>query len=103
MTQADKGQDKPQGPVDPHGPGGQDAPAPPGGPLRTDDAPASAPTPGTPAQDPGPSVERVSKPDDDQTPDDVPAPTHEGGAEQDADERALQEENAETSLDQPSG
>jgi hypothetical protein len=28
--------DEPQGPTDPHGPGGADAPPPPGGPQRTD-------------------------------------------------------------------
>lgn len=51
-----------------------DAPQPPGGPQRTD----------APADDA-----------------DLPAPTHDGD-DQDADARELQQENAETSLDQPS-
>ena len=34
MSEQEK--DRPQGPTDPHGPGGADAPPPPGGPLRTD-------------------------------------------------------------------
>ena len=62
--------DTPQGPTDPHGPGGADAPAPPGGPQRTD----------TPADD-----------------SDRPDEREQGDAA-----RALQEENAETSLDEPS-
>lgn len=69
-----------------------DAPTPPGGPQRTD-APDGRETPGTPAPDPGPPAPATGS--------DLPAP--EGDRpEQDAEERDLQEENAETSLDQPS-
>lgn len=74
-----------------------DAPTPPGGPQRTD-APSGTETPGEPAADPGPGTERVTKRDDSH---DVPAPAGDR-RDQDTDERDLQEENAETSLDQPS-
>lgn len=69
-----------------------DAPQPPGGPLRRDE-PDGPDTPGEPAQDPG--VASVTDPiaaDPELTP---------GPVQSDAD-RDLQEENAETSLDQPS-
>jgi hypothetical protein len=74
-----------------------DAPKPPGGPQRGD-APSGHATPGEEAKEPGPGVDRVTKRDDTH---DVPAP-HADEREQDADQAALQEENAETSLDQPS-
>jgi hypothetical protein len=77
-----------------------DAPKPPGGPQRGD-APDGGTTPGTEATEPGPQVDRVSKRDDTH---DVPAvatPTHDERDQEDADE-AVQLENAETSLDQPS-
>lgn len=74
-----------------------DAPKPPGGPQRTD-APDGQDTPGQPGRDPGPSAQRVTKPAGAA---DLPAQTHDGD-DQDPDERDLQEENAETSLDQPS-
>lgn len=90
-------QDKPQGPTDPSGKGGLDAPAPPGGPQRTD-APAGPDTPGEPALDPGPGTQRVTRPADGG---DVPEPTHDGDDQSD-EERDLQEENAGSSLDQPS-
>ena len=70
--------DRPQGPTDPHGDGGPDAPAPPGGPQRTD-APAGDRMPGA----------------------DIPPP-HGDEREQGDAERSRQEENAETSLDEPS-
>lgn len=92
----DQDQDSPQGPVDPSGPGGIDAPAPPGGPQRTD-APSGPATPGTPAQDPGPGTQRVTRPETGG----APEPT-EPDTGQDIGERGQQEENAETSLDQPS-
>ncbi len=41
-------------------PGDLDEPTPPGGPLRGD-APSGAGSPGTPATEPGPEVERVTK------------------------------------------
>jgi hypothetical protein len=98
----------PQGPVDPHGPGGIDAPAPPGGPQRTD-APSGPDTPGEPGRDPGPGTERVTKrpepPGGSVAPEDVrDQPGHRPDArdpEGDA-ERAAQLENAETSQDEPS-
>lgn len=74
----------------------QDRPAPPGGPLRQDQPDADV-VPGEPARDPGPEVERVTKDDGGEAP--PPVGTD---REQDADRRDLQEENAGTSLDQPS-
>ncbi|HYH35499.1 MAG TPA: hypothetical protein VD814_10145 [Nocardioides sp.] len=41
--------DKPQGPLDPSGPGGLDAQPPPGGPQRSDSPSGRAGEPGTPA------------------------------------------------------
>ncbi|MBI2246106.1 MAG: hypothetical protein HYU55_19870 [Nocardioides sp.] len=70
--------DTPQGPVDPHGPGGADAPPPPGGPQRTD-------TPDGPYGTP-PGEHDSDLPDE-----------HDGSPD-----RAAQEENAGTSLDEPS-
>jgi hypothetical protein len=84
--------DTPQGPTDPHGVGGADAPAPPGGPQRTD-SPAGLETPGEPAQDPGPAAPSAGS--------DIP-PAHGDERELGDDERSLQEENAGTSLDEPS-
>ena len=84
----------PQGPVDPHGEGGIDAPAPPGGPQRTD-APGPAQTPGENAPDPEPAVPTGAA---------RPRAGQRAGRRGARDEeRAQQEENAETSLDQPSG
>ena len=74
----------------------QDRPAPPGGPLRQD-APDADVVPGEPAQDPGPEVERVTKDDGGE----VPPPTG-TEPEQGEHQRDLQEENAGSSLDQPS-
>jgi hypothetical protein len=76
----------PQGPVDPHGDGGIDAPAPPGGPQRTD-SPGGSERPAASEAEPGQAghIEEPVKHAE-------PAPAE--------DER--QEENAETSLDQPS-
>jgi len=75
-----------------------DAPKPPGGPQRTD-APQGDDTPGTPAQDPGPDTKRVTRPDDSGP---VPPPTGDD-SHPDSEETELQQENAGTSLDQPSG
>lgn len=82
MTE-DRSHDRPQGPVDPHGEGGQDAPAPPGGPQRTDSAPPNAPTPGH-----GASGDEQSDPPAD--------------GRQQEDERVRQQQNAGTSQDEPS-
>ena len=83
--------DAPTGPENPRGPAGPDAPAPPGGPLRSDE-PAGTTSPGGPEQ---PEVHPSSPPDG---PDgEIHARTQ---AEQANEE--LQEENAETALDQPS-
>ena len=90
-------EEKPQGPTDPSGPGGLDAPAPPGGPQRTD-TPSGDRTPGDPAPDPGPAATRVTRDGDE-------GEAHEpdrSGHGQDRAAREAQEENAETSLDQPS-
>ena len=74
-----------------------DAPTPPGGPQRGD-APDGGTTPGTEATEPGPGVDRVTKRDGTH---DIPSPTHDERDQEDAAE-AVQLENAETSLDQPS-
>lgn len=73
--------DTAQGPVDPHGPGGADAPPPPGGPQRTDtpDGPYGTP--------PGEHDSELPAPED---------------RDDDTRDRADQEENAGTSLDEPS-
>jgi hypothetical protein len=88
--------DQPQGPTDPHGEGGIDAPAPPGGPQRTD-APSGGATPGEPAPDPGPEVERVTKREDGEAHEPEPAGNGQSPAEQE-----WQAENAASSQDQPS-
>jgi hypothetical protein len=90
----DDAKDTPQGPTDPHGKGGIDAPAPPGGPQRTD-APAGPDTPGEAAPDTGEPTKHGTEP--------VGGGRH-GGHEptQDEEHRAQQEENAATSLDEPS-
>ncbi len=82
-------------------PGHQDdleQPTPPGGPLRRDAAEGEA-TPGDPAPDPGPQAQRVTRePGRNPALDDLP----DSGPEQSPAEQALQAENAETSMDQPS-
>ena len=88
--------DQPQGPTDPHGEGGIDAPAPPGGPQRTD-APSGGATPGQPAPDPGPEVERSTKREGGEAHEPEPAGNGQSPAEQ-----AWQAENAASSQDQPS-
>jgi hypothetical protein len=70
-----------------------DAPTPPGGPNRTD-APAGSQTPGTPARDPGPAVQRVTERED---PVDPPPPAHDDEREQSAAAAQQQEANAEES------
>ena len=90
---SDDDKDQPQGPVDPHGPGGSDAPAPPGGPQRTD-APAGPTSPGEPARDSGEPTEHGQEPVGGR--DDRDEPT------QDERHRQQQEENAGTHLDEPS-
>jgi hypothetical protein len=90
---SDDDKDQPQGPVDPHGPGGIDAPAPPGGPQRTD-APAGPTTPGEPARDSGEPTEHGQEP--------VGGRDHSNEPTQDEPHRRQQEENAGTHLDEPS-
>jgi hypothetical protein len=97
--------DEPTGPLNPRGSSGPDAPAAPGGPMRTD-APAGTTTPGgpdDPPQEPEPEVHPSSLPDGPQT---IPAPTTDGErhprTQTDQANEQLQEENAETSLGQPS-
>ena len=93
----DEQQARPQGPADPHGPGGIDAPAPPGGPQRAD-APAGPDSPGTPAPDPGGQVQRVTKREGTG---DVPPPRGDRRDQGDV-EQAEQLVNAETAQDEPS-
>jgi hypothetical protein len=91
---SDDDKDAPQGPTDPHGKGGIDAPAPPGGPQRAD-APAGPDTPGEAAPDPGEPTRHGSEPvGGDPAQSDEPT--------QDEKHRDQQEENAATSLDEPS-
>ena len=73
-----------------------DAPTPPGGPQRAD-APSGDHTPGEPAKDPGPDVQRVTRDEGG----DAEEPTQDAPTQGQA-AHDLQEENAETSLDQPS-
>ena len=73
-----------------------DAPTPPGGPQRSD-APSGSHTPGEPAQDPGPEVQRVTRDEGGSAEEPVVDEATQGQAAHD-----LQEENAETHLDQPS-
>ncbi|WP_121253644.1 hypothetical protein [Nocardioides ferulae] len=85
-----------QGPEDPDRPGGPDAQPAPRTPVRTD-TPEQVMDPIPGAKDPGPQVQRVTR---DDTPDPPPvtgADEHQGDAA-----RARQEQNAETSADQPS-
>jgi hypothetical protein len=103
--------DSPTGPLNPRGKTGPDAPAPPGSPLRSD-APQGTSSPGGPEDPdtgPEPEVHPSSTPDGPQTipaSEPEPEPTADGEihartqAEQVNEE--LQEENAETALDQPS-
>ncbi|WP_127479050.1 hypothetical protein [Nocardioides pantholopis] len=72
---------------------------PPRSPLR-DDEPAAPMEPIEGAKDPGPQVQRVTRDDTPGT--DDPPPTSGDRPEQGDAERAAQEENAETSMDQPS-
>lgn len=79
-----------------------DAPSPPGGPLRQDQPDADVNPAGsvdpTPEPDPGPDDPAVlpsSTPDGPAT---IPSPP----PDEPADDHTVQEENAETSLDQPS-
>ena len=74
-----------------------DAPRTPRSPLR-DDEPDAPLNPGEPAKDPGPQVERVTKRDDSH---DIP-PIQGEDVEPTEAERALQQENAGTTYDQPS-
>ncbi|WP_182525817.1 hypothetical protein [Nocardioides dongkuii] len=77
---------------------GRETPPPPRSPLREDQADAPmAPIEG--AKEPGPEVDRVTKRDDSH---DIPPVTGDPDLQQDASGRDAQEENAETSLDQPS-
>jgi hypothetical protein len=92
--------EEPTGPPNPHA--GADLPAPPGGPQRSD-APAGSTSPGGPETEPQPEVHPSSTPDGPQV---VPAPAEpEPGPDRPerSAEQQLQEENAATSLDQPSG
>ncbi len=75
-----------------------DAPKPPGGPQRSD-APAGSETPGHADPDPGPETKRVTRAEGSGT---VPPPEGDENATQSSGENELQEENAGTSLDQPS-
>jgi hypothetical protein len=98
------------GPANPRADSGPDAPTPPGGPQRSDAAQGSA-TPGEaePATAPEPEVHPSSTPDGPQT---IPVPPSQSEPSADGEIHArtqteqvneeLQEENAESSLDQPS-
>ncbi len=98
--------DAPTGPEHPRGPAGPDAPAPPGGPQRAD-TPAGAGTPGgtaEPAQHPPAPVH--ARRDTGRDAGTAPEPTADGEiharTQTEQVNEELQEENAETALDQPS-
>lgn len=101
----------PSGPANPHSSAGPDAPTAPGGPQRTDaaDATTSPTEGGEPPTPPEPEVHPSSTPDGPPTIP-VPAsrtePTADGeihaATQTDQVNEELQQENAETSLDQPS-
>jgi hypothetical protein len=98
--------DAPTGPANPRGPAGPDAPAPPGGPQRSD-APAGSTSPGGPEQPEGHPSSPPDGPDTLPAPDapaPFPGPDGEIHARTQAEQanEELQEENAETALDQPS-
>ena len=104
MSDSGAEQDQPTGPENPRGPAGPDAPAPPGGPQRGDTAQGET-TPGGPRH-PDTHPEPESHPGYVEDESSMPEPTSDGHihartqAEQANEE--LQEENAETALDQPS-
>ncbi len=94
--------DSPTGPENPRGSSGPDAPAPPGGPQRSD-APAGNTTPGGP-QDPPRHPEPEAHPHVESQ--GSPEPTSDGEiharTQTEQVNEELQEENAESALDQPS-
>ncbi len=98
------GQDAPTGPENPRAAAGPDAPAPPGGPQRSDAA-AGRTTPGgpeNPRTEPEPEAHATGGDD----PGSSPEPTADGEiharTQTEQVNEELQEENAETALDQPS-
>ena len=96
--------DQPTGPENPRGPAGPDAPAPPGGPQRVDQ-PGGSPTHRTADDDTPGGASEPTAPPTPAAPQPMPdAPDGEVHARSQAEQAAeeLQEENAETSLDQPS-
>jgi hypothetical protein len=107
----DSQDDAPTGPANPRATAGPDAPTAPGGPQRGD-APQGGSTPGGPAEPstgPEPEVHPSSTPDGPRT---IPVPPSASEPTADGEIHArtqteqvneeLQEENAETSMDQPS-
>ena len=98
--------DQPSGPENPRAAGGPDAPAPPGGPLRGD-APSGAGTPGGPSAPQTEPDEPLTAGDRDGASgesegsfDETPRPA--GPADKQIADEDAQQENAETSLDEPS-
>ena len=102
--------DEPTGPENPRGASGPDAPAPPGGPQRSDAAEGTTTPagPAAPATQPEPEVHPSSTPDGPQSiPEpESPEPTADGEiharTQTEQVNEELQEENAESALDQPS-
>ena len=94
--------DQPTGPGNPRGDAGPDAPAPPGGPQRSD-APAGDTSPGGP-RDPATGPEPEAHATGDESPSPEPMSDGEIHARTQTEQmnEELQEENAETALDQPS-
>ena len=102
--------DAPTGPLNPRGSSGPDAPAPPGGPQRGD-APQGSASPGGPDQtrtEPEGEAHAISTEGDRSIPEPASEtePTADGEihaqTQTDQANEELQEENAESSLDQPS-
>jgi hypothetical protein len=99
--------DAPTGPANPRSDAGPDAPTPPGGPQRSDAPQGDAgPGPVEPDTQPEPPVHAGTAADGPTLADSQPEPTADGSihATTQADQvnEELQEENAESALDQPS-
>jgi len=99
--------DVPTGPANPRGASGPDAPTPPGGPQRAD-APEGSASPGdpSPVTDPEPEMHPGQAEVPPSPADSQPEPTADGeihaATQTDQVNGEIQEENAETALDQPS-
>jgi hypothetical protein len=105
---SDATREQPSGPENPRSPAGPDAPAPPGGPQRADRPGGSTVPDDAPEHDPEVRPSGDPEPSSPPTPaapqpmPDAPDGTVHARSQAEQAEEQLQEENAETSLDQPS-